>query len=72
MFCLGRRSKLFWCKCGFVFAFTGCRLDEWEELLEYISFKCLLVWDSNLFILFLGYHFTIIMLALSSSTTFSI
>ena len=23
MFCLGRRSKLFWCNCAFVFAYHG-------------------------------------------------
>ena len=35
-FCLGKKSKLFWCSCAFVFVIMGCKLDRWEDLMEYM------------------------------------
>ena len=36
MFCLGRRSKLFGVIVPSSPHITGCRLDRWEDLMEYM------------------------------------
>ena len=36
MFCLGRRSKLFGVIVRSSSHITGCRLDWWEDLIEYM------------------------------------
>ena len=36
MVCLGRKSKLFWFNMGSSWHITGCRLDRWEDLMEYM------------------------------------
>ena len=36
MFCLSRKSKLFWCNCALSSHITGCRLDKWEDLVEQV------------------------------------